>query len=57
MRSQGQRKSRRPIPQFCLVRYCWAVTSAGDGRANARVAKAFPNGDGEDLWTRWFLTL
>jgi general stress protein 26 len=39
------------------VRYCWAVTSAGDGRANARVVKAFPNGDGEDLWTRWFLTL
>jgi|SRR5258708_4530966 hypothetical protein len=28
-----------------------------DGRANARVVKAFPNGDGEDLWTRWFLTL
>ncbi len=33
------------------------VTSAGDGHANARVVKAFPNGDGEDLWTRWFLTL
>jgi Pyridoxamine 5'-phosphate oxidase len=39
------------------VRYCWAVTAVGDGRANARVVTAFPNGDGEDLWTRWFLTL
>ena len=39
------------------VRYCWAVTSVGDGRANARVVKAFPNGDREDLWTRWFLTM
>jgi hypothetical protein len=33
------------------------VTPADDGRANARVVKAFPNGDGEDLWTRWFLTM
>jgi general stress protein 26 len=39
------------------VRYCWVVTSAGDGRANARVVKAFSNADGEDPWTRWFLTL
>lgn len=39
------------------VRYCWVVTPAGDGCANARVVKAFPNGDGEDLWTRWFLTM
>jgi hypothetical protein len=39
------------------VRYCWVVTAAGDGRANARVVKAFPNGDGEDPWTRWFLTM
>lgn len=39
------------------VRYCWVVTAAGDGHANARVVKVFPNGDGDDLWTRWFLTM
>jgi general stress protein 26 len=39
------------------VRYCWVITAAGDGHANARVVKAFPNGDGEDHWTRWFLTM
>src|ERR1700688_119265 len=39
------------------VRYCWVVTPAGHGRANARVVKAYPSGDGEDLWTRWFLTM
>src|SRR5271168_45249 len=39
------------------VRYCWVVTPAGDGRANARVVKAFSNGEGDDLWTRWFLTM
>ena len=46
--------ARRTIAE---VRYCWVVTPAGDGRANARVVKAFPNGDGEDLWTHWFLTM
>jgi len=46
--------ARRTIAE---VRYCWVVTSGGDGRANARVVKAFPNGDREDLWTRWFLTM
>jgi general stress protein 26 len=46
--------ARRTIAE---VRYCWVVTPADDGRANARVVKAFPNGDGEDLWTRWFLTM
>lgn len=38
------------------VPYCWVVTSAKDGDAHARVVKAFPNGDGEAWWTRWFLT-
>jgi general stress protein 26 len=38
------------------VPYCWVVTAAGDGGANARAVKAFPNEDGEDFWTRWFLT-
>jgi general stress protein 26 len=42
---------------IAAVRYCWVVTSAGDGRANARVVKAFPSSDGEDLWTCWFLTM
>lgn len=46
--------ARRTIAE---VRYCWVATSGSDGRANARVVKAFPNGDGEDLWTRWFLTM
>jgi general stress protein 26 len=39
------------------VRWCWVATPAGSGHVNARVVKAFPNGDGEDLWTRWFLTM
>src|ERR1700693_4812558 len=39
------------------VRWCWVATPAGGGHVNARVVKAFPNGDGEDLWTRWFLTM
>jgi general stress protein 26 len=38
------------------VPYCWVVTAAGDGGANARAVKAFPNEDREDFWTRWFLT-
>ncbi|HZU91543.1 MAG TPA: pyridoxamine 5'-phosphate oxidase family protein [Stellaceae bacterium] len=38
------------------VPYCWVVTAAEDGGAHARVVKAFPNGAGEDFWTRWFLT-
>ena len=38
------------------VPYFWVVTSAmGDG-ANARIVQAQPNRDGEDFWTRWFLT-
>jgi len=38
------------------VPYCWVVTAAGDGTAHARAVKAFPNDQGEDVWTRWFLT-
>ena len=38
------------------VPYCWVVTATGDGGANARAVKAFPNDEGEDFWTRWFLT-
>jgi general stress protein 26 len=38
------------------VPYCWVVTAAGGGGANARAVKAFPNEAGEDPWTRWFLT-
>src|SRR5712671_935021 len=38
------------------VPFCWVVTAAGDGGANARLVKAQPGGAGEDFWTRWFLT-
>ena len=38
------------------VPFCWVVTAAEDGDANARVVKAQPSGVGEDFWTRWFLT-
>jgi general stress protein 26 len=38
------------------VPFCWVVTPAGDGGANARVVKAQPVGAEEDFWTRWFLT-
>jgi hypothetical protein len=38
------------------VPFCWVVTPAGDGGANARIVKAQPSGVGEDFWTRWFLT-
>jgi general stress protein 26 len=39
------------------VPFCWVVTPTPDGAgANARVVKAQPGRDGEDFWTRWFLT-
>ena len=38
------------------VPFCWVVTAAPDGGANARVVKAQQSGAGEDCWTRWFLT-
>jgi general stress protein 26 len=38
------------------VPFCWVVTAAEDGAANARAVKAQPNGAAEDFWTRWFLT-
>ena len=38
------------------VRYCWAVTAAEDGGANARIVLPFAGAHGEDEWTRWFLT-
>ena len=41
---------------IAAVPFCWVVTPAGDGGANARVVKAQPSGVGEDFWTRWFLT-
>jgi len=46
--------ARRTIAE---VRWCWVATPAGGGHVNARVVKAFPNGNGEDPWTRWFLTM
>jgi general stress protein 26 len=41
---------------ICEVPFCWVVTQAGDGGANARVVKTQPGAAGEDFWTRWFLT-
>ena len=41
---------------ICEVPFCWVVTQAGDGGANARVVKTQPGAEGEDFWTRWFLT-
>jgi general stress protein 26 len=39
------------------VPFCWVITPNPDGLgANARVVKAQPGSDGEDFWTRWFLT-
>jgi general stress protein 26 len=37
--------------------YCWVVTRAVDGGANARVVRAFPGEPDDDAWTRRFLTL
>ena len=41
---------------IAAVPFCWVVTAAADGSANARVVKAQPSGTDEDFWTRWFLT-
>src|SRR5258707_3688755 len=38
------------------VPFCWVVTTAGDGGANARPVKAQPSGAADDFWIRWFLT-
>lgn len=39
---------------IAAVRYCWAVSAAVEGGANARIV--LPFADGDDEWTRWFLT-
>jgi general stress protein 26 len=41
---------------IATVPFCWVMTVAEDGGANARVVQAPPTRDGEDFWTRWFLT-
>jgi general stress protein 26 len=41
---------------ICEVPFCWVVTAAADGAANARVVMAQATRGGEDFWTRWFLT-
>jgi general stress protein 26 len=39
------------------VPFCWVITPSPDRRgANARVVKAQPGSDGQDFWSRWFLT-
>jgi general stress protein 26 len=44
--------ARRTIEE---VPYFWVVTAGSEG-ANARIVQGQPNRDGEDFWTRWFLT-
>ena len=41
---------------IATVPFCWVMTVADDGGANARVVQAPPTRGGEDFWTRWFLT-
>lgn len=38
------------------ARYCWAVTVAGDGHANARPMGRLMALPGEDAWSVWFMT-
>ena len=38
------------------VPFFWVVTAAEGGGAHARIVQAQPGGNGEDFWTRWFLT-
>jgi general stress protein 26 len=38
------------------VPFCWVVTPAENGGANARVVKCQRSDAGDDCWTRWFLT-
>ena len=38
------------------ARYCWAVTSPGDGQANARPMGRIPSPAGEDPCNVWFMT-
>src|SRR5947199_6811423 len=38
------------------VPFFWVVTPGVEGGANARIVQAQPASDGEDFWTRWFLT-
>src|SRR5204863_6046772 len=59
-RAQEERQVERLLAAaretIAAVPFCWVVTPDGDGGANARVVKAQPTRDGEDFWTRWFLT-
>jgi general stress protein 26 len=41
---------------IAAVPFCWVVTPAENGGANARIVKAQPSAAREDFWTRWFLT-
>jgi general stress protein 26 len=38
------------------VPFCWVITAGADGGANARIVKTQRNDEGDDFWTRWFLT-
>ena len=45
--------ARRTIAE---VRYCWVVSAAEDGSANARLVLPFAADPEDDEWTRWFMT-
>src|SRR6478672_9751784 len=45
--------ARRTIEE---VPFFWVVTPGVEGGANARIVQAQPSSQGEDFWTRWFLT-
>ena len=55
-RQQLERLLAAARDTIAAVPFCWVITAAGNGSANARVVKAQPSAAGEDFWTRWFLT-
>jgi len=59
-RAQEERQVERLLAAarntIAEVPFCWVVTQAADGGANARVVKTQPGTRDDDFWTRWFLT-
>jgi general stress protein 26 len=38
------------------AKFCWAVTTAENGQANARPMGRIPSAPGDDAWIVWFMT-
>ena len=55
-RQQVERLLAAARDTIAAVPFCWVITAADGGGANARIVKAQPSANGEDFWTRWFLT-